>query len=112
MPLASTGSARHTPCRTPSIASRPDRPLGSIAVVADHPTLEATIGADGALAISADELSRVGVHPGDRVRVEPVARRRIRSMLGHGARPLGFTEAHLAELRKEMGEALGDDLTH
>ncbi|MBA2609792.1 MAG: hypothetical protein H0U92_12680 [Actinobacteria bacterium] len=76
-----------------------------------NPAFETTVGTDGALVVSAEELARVGVHGGDRVRVEPVRRRHIRSMRGDGARPLGFTNEHLAELRAEMGEGLGDDLT-
>jgi len=86
-------------------------PAGTIYAVTTHPTLETTIGADGALVVSADEMARVGAHAGDRVRVEPLPRRRIRSMRGYGARELGFTNEHLADLRAEMGEGLGDDLT-
>ena len=76
-----------------------------------HETLELTVGADGSLVVSADELGRAGVNPGDRVRVEPVTRRRVRSMLGYGERPLGFEDHHLREIRSEMGEDLGGDLT-
>lgn len=74
-------------------------------------TLETTVAADGSLVLSAEELERVGAHAGDRVRVEPLPRRRIRSMRGYAARPVGFTNAHLRELRREMGEGVGDDLT-
>ncbi len=76
-----------------------------------HGRLETTIGADGSLVVSADELDRVGVHPGDRVRLEPVGRRRVRPMLGHGADPGGFTNDHLREVRSEMGQGIGDDLS-
>lgn len=79
--------------------------------MAAHETLETTIGPDGALVVSAEELGRVGVHPGDRVRVEAVTHRRIRSMRGYGAAPLEFTDEHLREVRSEMGDGLGDDLT-
>jgi hypothetical protein len=47
----------------------------------------------------------------DRARVEAVRRRRIRSMRGYGARSLGCTDEHLREVRSEMGDGLGDDLT-
>ena len=32
-------------------------------------------------------------------------------MRGYAARPLDFTNEHLRELREEMGEGVGDDLT-
>lgn len=70
--------------------------------------IEAIVGPDGALVVSADELERVGAHAGDRVRVETVSRRRIRSMLGAGADamgpPDGFKDADLRALRREMGD--------
>lgn len=74
-------------------------------------TLEATIGADGSLVVTAAELDRVGVRPGDRVRVEPVRPRRVRSMLGYGADPRGFSNDHLRQIRTDMGRGLGEDLT-
>ena len=77
--------------------------------------IEATVGPDGALVVSAEELERVGAHAGDRVRVETVPRRRICSMLGAGADatgpPNGFEDDDLRALRREMGDGLGDDLT-
>jgi len=77
--------------------------------------IEAIVGPDGALVLSAEELERVGAHAGDRVRVETVSRRRIRSMLGAGADaagpPHGFKDGDLRALRREMVDALGDGLT-
>lgn len=74
-----------------------------------------TVGDDGALILSAEQLDRLGAHPGDRVRVEPVAPRRIRSMLGSGVGapgPIGgFSTEDLRAVRREMGARIGDDLT-
>lgn len=78
-------------------------------------TIEVTVGDDGTLVIPADQLGRLGAHPGDRVRVEPIAHRRIRSMFGVGAGAPGptggFTTEDLRTVRREMGDGLGDDLT-
>lgn len=63
------------------------------------------------LVVSAEDLDRVGARAGDRLRVEPLARRRIRSMRGYATRPDGFTNEHLWELRREMVRAVGEDLT-
>jgi len=73
-------------------------------------TLETTVAADGSLVVSAEDLSRVGARPGDRVRLEPILGRRRRSLMGYGRRPIGFTDESLAELRAAMGAELGDDL--
>lgn len=65
--------------------------------------------------VSAEELERAGAHAGDRVRVENMSRRPIRSMLGAGVEvagpPAGFDEDDLSALRRAMAEGLGDDLT-
>ena len=74
------------------------------------PAIDATVGDDGTLHVPAQELAAHGVNPGDRVRVLPVGKRRIRSMLGVHARDVGFTDEHLRDLRREMGEGLGEDL--
>jgi len=78
-------------------------------------TIEVTVGEDGAVVLSADQLDRLGAHPGDRVRVEPVAPRRIRSMLGSGVGApgpsRGFSSEDLRAVRREMGDRIGDDLT-
>lgn len=78
-------------------------------------TIEVTVGEDGAVVLSADQLDRLGAHPGDRVRVEPVAPRRIRSMLGSGVGApgpsRGFSTEDLRAVRREMGDRIGDDLT-
>lgn len=78
-------------------------------------TIEATVGEDGALVVPAEQLDRVGAHPGDRVRVEPLVRRPVRSMLGAGVRApgptSGFSTDDLRAVRREMGDGLGDDLT-
>ncbi len=76
-----------------------------------HTAIETNVAADGSLVASAEDLERVGARAGDRVRVEPLARRRIRSMRGYATRPVGFTNEHLRELRREMGQTVGEDLT-
>ncbi|MGH8910338.1 MAG: hypothetical protein ACRD0K_28545 [Egibacteraceae bacterium] len=73
--------------------------------------LDVTVGDDGSLRVAAAELAARGVRPGDRVRVLPLAKRRIRSMLGVHARGVGFTDEHLRALRREMGEGIGEDLS-
>jgi len=80
-------------------------------VATAHKSIETNVAADGSLVVSAEDLERVGARAGDRVRVEPIVRRRIRSMRGYAARPLGFTDEHLRELRREMGQTVGEDLT-
>ncbi len=83
--------------------------------VSQQGTIEVTIGVDGALILSAEQLDRLGAHPGDRVRVEPVTPRRIRSMLGSGVGApgpsRGFSTEDLRAVRREMGDRIGDDLT-
>jgi hypothetical protein len=72
---------------------------------------EAPVGDDGDLVVPAEELARHGVRPGDTVRIQPVRTTRRTSRLGAHRRPLGLTQEHLDELRREMGEGLGEDLT-
>ncbi len=78
-------------------------------------TIEVTVGDDGALVLSAEQLDRLGAHPGDRVRVVPVTPRRIRSMLASGVGAPGpsggFGTEDLRAVRREMGDRIGDDLT-
>ena len=72
---------------------------------------EVPIGDDGELVVPADELARHGVGPGDTVRIEPLHKPRRVSRLGSHRRPIGFTQEHLDDLRREMGEDLGEGLT-
>ncbi len=72
---------------------------------------EVPVGDDGELVVRAGDLARHGVGPGDVVRIEAVRNRRRISRLGAHRRPLGFTQEHLDEIRREMGEGLGEDLT-
>lgn len=72
---------------------------------------EVPIGDDGGLIISAEELARHGIRPGDTVSIQPLRKPRRLSRLGAHRRQLGFTQDHFDELRREMGEGLGEDLT-
>lgn len=72
---------------------------------------EVPVGDDGELVVPADELARHGVGPGDTVRIQPLRNPRRVSRLGAHRRPLGFTQEHLDEIRREMGRGLGEDLT-
>lgn len=74
-------------------------------------SFEVPIGDDGDLIVRAGELARHGVGPGDTVRIEPVRASKRVSRLGARRRPVGFTQEHLDEIRREMGEHLGEDLT-
>lgn len=76
-----------------------------------EPALDAIVGHNGSLHIPADDLAAHGVGPGDRVRVLRVGNRKIRSMLGAYTRDVGFTDEHLRELRRDMAEGIGEDLT-
>jgi hypothetical protein len=69
------------------------------------------VGDDGELVVPADELARHGVGPGDTVRIERLRKTRRISRLGAHRRPLGFTQEHLDEIRREMGDGVGEDLT-
>lgn len=73
--------------------------------------IEAIVGEDGDLYVDAAQLAEYGVRPGDHVQVLATQRRHIRSMLGAHARPVGFQDQHLQEIREEMGRGTGDDLT-
>ena len=72
---------------------------------------EVSVGDDGELVVPTAELARRGVGPGDTVRIQPLRNRRRVSRLGAHRRALGFTEEHLDEIRREMGQGLGEDLT-
>jgi|GEM_PF-2712001 len=72
---------------------------------------DVSIGEDGELVVPANELARHGVGPGDTVRIQALRKPRRVSRLGAHRRPLGFTQEHLDELRREMGDDLGDELT-
>jgi hypothetical protein len=74
-------------------------------------TIEAVVDQDRSLRVAAAELASHGVRPGDHVKVLPMPRRRIRSMLGAHARPVGFTDEHLRELHSDMGQDIGGNLT-
>ena len=73
--------------------------------------LEVTVEPDGAVRVSADVVASHGLRPGDHLRLVQTPRRRRRSMLGVASRSTGFTSENLAELRREMGQGLGEDLT-
>lgn len=73
--------------------------------------LEAVVTEQG-LVVPPEALDRIGAHPGDRVVVNVQPAVRVKSMLGFGARPgATFTDDDLAEVRREMGQGLGEDLT-
>jgi hypothetical protein len=71
--------------------------------------LDIVVAPDGG--VSAAELARLGVRPGDHLRVVSVEPRRPRSMLGAFPRETGFTQEHLDDVRREMAAGLGDDVT-
>lgn len=79
--------------------------------VAEPAEIDVIVEADGSLQVSASRLAAHGLRPGDRLRLVPEPRRRRQSMLGAGARDLGFADSDLAELRRDMAAGLGDDLT-
>ena len=74
--------------------------------------LEAVVTEQG-LVVAPDELGKIGAHPGDRVVVNLRPAVRVKSMMGFGARPGAkpFTDEDLREIRREMGEGIGEDLT-
>ncbi len=76
-----------------------------------HDIIEVLVGADGSLVVPAAELAEHGIGAGEMVRVEAIPRRRRRSHLGSHRRDLGFTQEHLDELRAEMADGIGEDLT-
>lgn len=64
------------------------------------------------LVVAPDELGKIGAHPGDRVVVTARSAVRPRRMMGVAASRSGaaFSDDDLRELRREMGEGIGDDL--
>lgn len=75
-----------------------------------EPALEMVVGDDGSVHVDAERLRRLGLRPGDNVRILPARRRRIRSRLGARERALGFSDDHLREVRREMGDGTGEGL--
>ena len=73
--------------------------------------LEVMVETDGTVRVSADATASCGFRPGDHLKLVQSPRRSRRSMIGAAERPSGFTDEHLADLRREMGKGLGDDLT-
>ena len=58
------------------------------------------------------DVELLGARPGDHLRlVKNDESRRPQPMLGVLARKIGFTQAHLDDIRKDMGAAVGDDIT-
>jgi hypothetical protein len=70
--------------------------------------IEVVVGVDGNVA--ADDLARLGVRPGDHLRIVPVVVSTRRSFLGAFPRDVGFTQAHLDEIRHDMSIGLGEDI--
>ncbi len=70
--------------------------------------IEVVVGRDGNIA--ADDLARFGVRPGDHLRIVPVVANARRSLLGAFPRDVGFTQAHLDEIRHDMSEGLGENI--
>lgn len=70
--------------------------------------IEVVVGVDGNVA--ADDLARLGVRPGDLLRIAPVVVGPRRSFLGAFPRNVGFTQAHLDEIRHDMSVGLGEDI--
>ena len=70
--------------------------------------IEVVVGVDGNVA--ADDLARLGVRPGDHLRIEPLAVSPRRSFLGAFPRDVGLTQSHLDEIRHDMSVGLGEDI--
>ena len=79
--------------------------------MAELSDLEVMVEPDGTVRVSADVVAACGLRPGDQLRLVRTARRRRRSMLGVAASASDFTTEHQSELRHEMGEGLGEDLS-
>ncbi len=79
--------------------------------MAGDATLEVLVTEQG-LVVPADELDKIGAHPGDRVVVIARSVVRPRRMLGVAVSPAGaaFSDDDLRQLRGEMGAGIGDDL--
>lgn len=73
--------------------------------------IEAVVTEQG-LVVPSTELDKVGVHPGDRVIVSARPTVPPRRMAGIAASPSGaaFTNEHLREIRREMGQGIGEDI--
>lgn len=70
--------------------------------------IEVVVGVDGNVA--AGDLARHGVRPGDHLRIVPVVVHTRRSFLGAFPRDVGFTQAHLDEIRHDMSVGLGEQI--
>ncbi len=70
--------------------------------------IEVVVGADGNIA--AVDLARLGVRPGDHLRIVPVVVSSRKSFLGAFPRDVGFTQVHLDEIRHDMSVGLGEDI--
>jgi hypothetical protein len=73
-------------------------------------SLDVVVAEDGSVSVAPDRLAELGLRPGDHVKLVTTQRKHRRSMLGVAARPSGFTQDDLRQLRREMGSRLGDDL--
>jgi hypothetical protein len=70
--------------------------------------IEVVVGVDGNVA--ADDLARLGVRPGDHLRIVPLVVSPRRSFLGAFPRDVGFSQSHLDEIRHDMSVGLGEDI--
>jgi hypothetical protein len=70
--------------------------------------IEVVVGVD--VNVAADDLARLGVRPGDHLRIVPLAVSPRRSFLGAFPRDVGFTQSHLDEIRLDMSVGLGEDI--
>jgi hypothetical protein len=82
--------------------------LGSFNAVMGQRVIEVVVGAEGN--VSADDLARLGVRPGDHLRIAPVALSPRRSFPWAFPRDVGFTPAHLDEIRHDMSVGVGEDI--
>jgi hypothetical protein len=79
--------------------------------VSNGAAIEAVVTEQG-LVVPPTELDKIGVHPGDRVIVSTRPTVRPRRMAGIAASATGaaFTNEHLREIRREMGQGIGEDI--
>lgn len=70
--------------------------------------MEIVVGPDGA--VNARELARLGVQPGDHIRLVVIERRTPSSLLGAFPREIGLTQEHLDDVRQEMAAGIGSDV--
>lgn len=82
--------------------------LGFYNAAMSQRVIEVVVGLDGNVA--ADDLARLGVRPGDHLRIVPLVVNPRRSFLGAFPRDVGFTQAHLDEIRHDMSVGLGEDI--